>query len=108
MPHDEWPQDLMELRKASIRQTIRRVSREELQELGIERFPVVTDPWCERYFDFIKQHPHSRYYRAQVGGTSEVVYCREPSTGMWFMPGFGMGFLRPRGLEALEEIVDSL
>ena len=108
MPHDDWPQDLMELRKASIRQTIRRVGRDELLALGAERFPVVTDPWCERYFGFIKRHPASLYYRAEVGGTAEIVYCREPSTGMWFMPGFGMGFLRPRGLEALEEIVDSL
>ncbi len=108
MPHDDWPTDTIELRKAAIRKTIRRVPQAELLALGEERFPIVTDPWCERYFSFVKGHPHSRFYRAEVGATAEVVYCREPSNGMWFMPGFGMGFLRPRGLEALEEIVDSL
>jgi len=108
MPNDEWPQEMMELRKAAIRKTIRRVTRDDLLKLGEERFPVVSDPWCERYFAFVKNHPHARFYRAEIGATAEVVYCRDPSNGMWFMPGFGMGFLRPRGLDALAEIVDSL
>jgi len=108
MPNDDWPQDMMELRRAAIRKTIRRVPLEELTSLGEERFPVVSDPWCERYFTFLKEHKTAKFYRAEIGATAEIVYCREPSKGMWFMPGFGMGFLRQRGLEAMEEIVDAL
>lgn len=108
MANDEWPQEMMELRKAALRNSIRRVTKEELLKLGEERFPVVSDPWCERYFSFIKENSGASFYRAEIGATAEVVYCRKPSNGIWFMPGFGMGFLRPRGLEALEEIVDSL
>ncbi|MFU8894615.1 MAG: hypothetical protein ACNA8L_13415 [Luteolibacter sp.] len=108
MPNDDWPHDMMELRKEAMRKTIRRVTQEDLRKLGEERFPIVTDPWCERYFKFLKEHPKGRFYRAEIGATAEIVYCREPSNGIWFMPGFGMGFLRPRGLDALAEIVDSL
>jgi len=99
---------MMELRMASIRKTIRRASLEELRKLGEEHFPVVSDPWCEQYFTFLKEHPAAKFYRAKVGATAEIVYCREPSKGMWFMPGFGMGFLQPRGRQALAEIVDSM
>ena len=108
MANDDWPQDMMELRKQAVRKTIRRASLEELMRLGEACFPVVTDPWCERYFTFLKEHPDAKFYRAEVGADAEVVYCREPSKGMWFMPGFGMGYLRPRGLDALAEIVDAL
>ncbi len=108
MSNNNWPDEISQLHRAAVERTIRRASMDELQRIGTERFAVANDPWCERYFDFLKDHPHAKYYRAEVGSIAEVVYCREPSKGMWFMPGLGMGLLRERGLPAFEEIVDAL
>lgn len=105
---NDWPDQTRELQKAAARKTIRHATMEELMKLGEARFPVVSDPWCERYFTFLKKHRNAKFYRAEIGSAIEVVYCRDPGAGIWFMPGFGMGFLRERGLEAFAEIVDRM
>jgi len=107
MSHDDdWPDNTVELRKAAVRETIRPVSIDELKNLGEELFPVVSDPWYERFHSFLKDHAREKFYRAEIGSETKVVYCRDANRGMWFVPGFAMGFMRPRALAAFAEIVD--
>ena len=108
MSYDDWPDNTMDNRRAWVRKTIRPATVEELRQLGVERFPVVTDPWCERYNAFLSGHPAARFYRAEIPEGAEIVYCRDTGQGIWFLPGSGMGIIQPKGLQVLAEIVDGL
>ena len=105
---DDWPDNTMDNRRAWVRKTIRPVTVEELRQLGVERFPIVTDPWCERYNAFLSEHPGARFYRAEIPEGAEIVYCRDTGQGIWFLPGSGMGIIQPKNLQVLAEIVDGL
>lgn len=65
MSYDDWPDNTMENRRAMIRKTIHPVTIEELKQLGEKRFPIVTDPWCERYNTFLAAHPGTQFHRAE-------------------------------------------
>lgn len=109
MSYDEdWQDNTMENRRVAVRKTIRPATLEELKELGLRHFPLATDPWCERYNEFLKQHPSARFHRAETPEGAEIVYCRETDQGVWFLPGKGMGILQLKGLQMLSEIVDQL
>ncbi|MES2439338.1 MAG: hypothetical protein V4584_09735 [Verrucomicrobiota bacterium] len=105
---DDWPDMTWENRRAKIKKTIRPATIDELKKLGEMRFPVVTDPWCIRYHEFLNTHPDARFYQAEIPEKAEVVYCREGEKGIWFIPGKGMGIIQSRGLDMLREIVDAL
>lgn len=108
MSYEDWPDNTMENRRTMVRKTIRAATLEELKNLGEKRFPVVTDPWCERYNEFLKQNADAKFYRAEIPEGAEIIYCRDSGKGVWFLPGSGMGIIQPKGLQMLAEIVDSL
>jgi len=108
MSYDDWPDNTMDNRRAAVRKTIRRATLEELKDLGVKRFPLATDPWCEKYNEFLKQHCDAKFYRAESPEGAEIVYCRDSGQGVWFLPGSGMGIIQPKGLQMLAEIVDAL
>lgn len=108
MSYDDWPDSTMENRRAAVRKTIRLATFDELKKLGEERFAVVTDPWCERYNNFLKEHAGGKIYRAEVPDGAVIVYCRDTEQGVWFLPGSGAGIIQPKGLEVLKQIVDTL
>ncbi len=106
--HDDWPDSAAENRRQMVRKTIRPVTAAELHALGQSRFPVATDPWCERYHEFLHQHPSAKYYLAEIPDGAEIIYCQDTQQGIWFLPGMGMGVIQPKGLQMIAEIVDSL
>lgn len=105
---DDWPDNTMENRRLAVRKTIRPATIEELRELGAKCFPLATDPWCERFGEFLKQHESAKYFRAETPEGAEIVYCKDTSQGVWFLPGKGMGIIQPKGLQMLAEIVAGL
>ena len=105
---DDWPAQTVENRRKMIRETIRRATLDELKELGAQQFPVATDPWCEKYNAFLKEHVNARFYRAKSPEGAIVLYCRDGEKGIWFLPGLGTGIVQPRGLAILREIVDAM
>jgi hypothetical protein len=109
MSYDEdWPDNTMENRRVVVRKTIRPSTFEELKQLGVQRFPIVTDPWFERFNQFLEQHRSGRFYLAKTPEGAEIAYCRDADKGIWFLPGQGMGIVQPKGLKMLAEIVDAL
>lgn len=105
---DDWPESAMENRRAMVRKTIRPATLDELKELGAKNFPVVTDPWCERFNAFLAQHPAGKFHLAEAPGGAVIAYCRDTNQGVWFLTGKGMGIIQPKGLQMLAEIVDAL
>ncbi|HSP42611.1 MAG TPA: hypothetical protein VLO11_07065 [Luteolibacter sp.] len=104
---DDWPDNTMEDRRAMVRKTIRPATASELKQLGEKLFPVVTDPWAERFNAFLNEHANDKFHLAEVPG-ARIAYCRAANSGIWFIPGSGMGIIQPKGLQALAEIVDAL
>ena len=98
----------MDNRRKVVKETIHPVTLQELQALGEKRFPVVTDPWCERYHAFLNKHANAKFFMAASPEGAEVIYCRDTGDGMWFLPGKGMGVIQPKGLQLLAEITASL
>ena len=104
---DDWPDMTWENREVMIKKTIRPVTRDELRKLGEVRFPIVTDPWCIRYNEFLDNHPDSQYYRAEIPEHAEIIYCRDSDKGIWFLPDKGMGIMQSKGLSIMAEVVDN-
>lgn len=105
---DDWPDPTHENRRAMIRKTIRPISVEELKKLSEARFPVVSDPWCVRFNEFLAHNATAKFYRAEIPEGAEIAYCRDAEQAIWFLPGSGMGIVQPNGLQILKEIVDAL
>jgi len=109
MSYDQdWADETMEMRREMVRKTIRPATYDEVKALGEKRFTVVTDPWYERFSDFLRSHKDSKFYLAEAPGGAEIIYCREGEKGIWFLPGSGMGIIQAKGLQMLAEIVDGL
>ena len=105
---DDWPDQTWENRRLMIEKTIRRATLAELRQIGEALFPIVTDPWCIRYAEFLNHNVDAKFYRAEVPGHAEIIYCADTGKGVWFLPGKGMGIIQPRGQELLAEIVAGL
>ena len=110
---DDWAEETEIHRLEAIRHSLHSVTLQELVKLGEERFPVVTDPWCDHYNKFLKEHTRDSFYMArffQVDSEEyvEVIYCKEANNGMWFLPGKGMGILMPDTLARLSKLVDEM
>ena len=105
---DDWRDMTWDNRRIKIKKTIRPIGLPELRTLGETRFPIVTDPWCIRYNEFLTSHPDASFYRAEIPGDVEIIYCREAEKAIWFLPEKGMGIVQSRGLQMLREAVDAL
>ncbi len=109
MHYDEdWLESTMAARKAMVRKTIRPASIEELKALGEELFPVLPDPWADKYHAFLAEHKRDRFFLAEATAGSRVVYCKEAGRGFWYIPGKGMGIIQANALEAIKEIADEI
>ena len=105
---DDWPDPTWDNRREMVRKTIRPVTYGALKKLGEHLFPIVSDPWCIRYNEFLDAHPDSRYFHARISGDTEIVYCRDQNRGIWFMPGKGLGKIQSKGLGILTELTAKL
>jgi hypothetical protein len=109
MSYDEdWPDQTWENRRLMIEKTIRPATLAELKQLGERQFPIVTDPWCTRYNEFLTNNSEARFYRAEIPEHAEIIYCADTGKGVWFLPGKGMGIIQSKGQEILKAVVDAL
>ena len=54
---DTWPENSLDKRCEVIRQTIHPVTIDELRRFAESAFPVVTDPWYEKFNDLLRSNP---------------------------------------------------
>ena len=104
----DWQNETRELRIETIRETIRKATVEEISQLATEYFEVVSDPWYEKYNQWIKKHKAHAFYRADTPEGAVVVYSREANQGYWILPESAIGILQAGGLEVMAAIVDDL
>lgn len=100
--------DITEVRRIAIADSIHTIGVEELKALGEGLFPSIDHPWREKFFGFITENAGAAFYHATTNDRIHVIYCPAKDTGMWFQPGSGMGPLQQKGLKIMKEIAEGL
>ena len=100
-------EEITDRRRKAIAASLRTISLEELKALGERLFPLVNDPWREKFFDFLTQNPSATYHHGTTHDAIQVVYCNAREKGIWFKPGVGLGPLMPKSLGGLKQIVEA-
>jgi len=53
----------------------------------------------------IEAHPEASFYRAVTQEGAIILYCPGEDTGVWFLPGSGMGPLQATGRKIMKEMI---
>ena len=93
-------------RRKAIAASIRIISVEELKALGAQLFPLMDNPWRDKFFGFIAENAGATFHHATAHDGVQIIYCNAENKGMWFLPGTGMGPMQPKGLSILKQIVE--
>jgi hypothetical protein len=99
-------EEITKARRKAIAESIRTISLEELKTLGARLFPLMDNPWREKFFDFITENSGATFHHATAHDGVQIIYCHAKDKGIWFLPGIGMGPMQPNGLGILKQIVE--
>ena len=108
MPFDKFLdiQTITEARRKAIQQSLRTISVDELKKIARDQLAEFEgDPWQENFLRIIAERPQGSFYCAVVPEGATVLYCREEDTGVWILPGGGMGPLEDSGKRLLREAI---
>ena len=107
MPFDKFVdiETLMEERRKAIQETLQSMTVAELREIVKELSDFEGDPSQENFLRLIGAHPQESFYRAVTKEGAIVVYCPSEDTGIWVLPGSGMGPLDETGKRHLKEAI---
>ena len=99
-------EEITKARRKAIAESIRTISVEELKALGERLFPLMDNPWREKFFAFITENSGATFHHATAHDGVQIIYCHTKDKGIWFLPGTGMGPMQPKGLGILKAIVE--
>ena len=99
-------EEITKARRKAIAESIHTISTEELKALGERLFPLMDNPWRDKFFAFITENSGSTFRHATAHDGVQIIYCRAKDKGIWFLPGTGMGPMQPNGLAILKQIVE--
>ena len=93
MPFDKFVdmETLSEERRKALQETFQSMTVAELREIVKELSDFEGDPWQENFVSVIEAHPEASFYRAVTQEGAIILYCPGEDTGVWFLPGSGMG-----------------
>jgi hypothetical protein len=93
MPFDKFVdmQNVSEERRKAIHGSLETMSVADLRQLVKELSDFEGDPWRENFVGVIEAHPEASFYRAVTQEGAVILYCPGEDTGVWFLPGSGMG-----------------
>jgi hypothetical protein len=77
----------------------------ELREVVKELSDFEGDPWQENFVSVIEGHPEASFYRAVTQEGAIILYCPGEDTGVWFLPGSGMGPLPEQAKRHMKEAI---
>src|SRR5437763_17016620 len=98
-------EEITKARRKAIAESIRTISAEELKALGEELFPLMDNPWREKFFGFITENAGATFYHATTHDRVQIIYCHAKEKGMWFVRGAVRGRMQPKGVGIWNEIV---
>jgi Fe-S-cluster formation regulator IscX/YfhJ len=96
MPFDKFVDmhSVSEERRKAIQESLKTMSVADLRKIVKELSDFEGDPWRENFVSVIEAHPEASFYRPVTQGGAVVLYCPGEDTGVWFLPGRGMGHMK--------------
>ena len=96
-------QTVSEERRKAIQGSLETMSLVDLQQIVKELSDFEGDPWRENFAGVIETHPEASFYRAVTQEGAIIFYCPGDDTGLWFLPGSGMGPLPEEAKRHMKE-----
>ena len=96
-------QTVSEERRKAIQGSLETMSLVDLQQIVKELSDFEGDPWRENFAGVIEAHPEASFYRAVTQEGAIIFYCPGDDTGLWFLPGSGMGPLPEEAKRHMKE-----
>lgn len=93
-------------RRQAVQQSLRNLASEELKTLVNDHLSEFEgDPWREQFLRLIAMHPQGSFYGAVTNEGAIVLYSCDEDTGIWVLPGSGMGPLPEEGKRDVKEAI---
>ena len=107
MPFDKFVdmETLSEERRRALQESLQSMSVAELRKVVKELSDFEGDPWRENFVTVIGAHPEASFYRAVTQEGAIILYCPGEDTGVWFVPGEGMGPLPEQAKRHIKEAI---
>ena len=107
MPFDKFVdmETLSEERRKALQGSLETMSIADLRQLVKELSDFEGDPWRENFVGVIEAHPEASFYRAVTQEGAIILYCPGENTGVWFLPGSGMGPLPEEAKRHMKEAI---
>ena len=96
-------QSVSEERRKAIHGSLETMSVADLRQLVKELSDFERDPSQENLVSAIEAHPETSFYRAVTQEGAIIFYCPGDDTGVWFLPGSGMGPLPEQAKRHMRE-----
>jgi hypothetical protein len=96
---------LNEERRKALQETLQSMTVAELREIVKDLSDFEGDPWQENFVRVIETHPQESFYRAVTQEGVIILYCPGENTGVWFLPGSGMGQLPEEAKRHMKEAI---
>ena len=107
MPFDKFVdmQTVSEERQKAILESLQSMNVADLRKVVKELSDFEGDPWQENFVSVIEAHPEASFYRAVTQEGAIILYCPGEDTGIWFLPGSGMGPLPEQAKRHMKEAI---
>jgi membrane fusion protein (multidrug efflux system) len=93
-------------RRQAVQQSLRNLTIEELKKLVNDHLSEFEgDPWREGFLRLIAMHPQGNFYGAVTKEGAIILYSCDEDTGIWVLPGSGMGPLPEEGKRDVKEAI---
>jgi hypothetical protein len=107
MPFDRFLniKTLSEERHRAVLESLERMPVTELRKIVKELSDFEGDPRQEKFLQIVEMHPEESFYRAVTQEGAIILYCPGENTGVWFLPGHGMGLLPEQANRQMKEAI---
>jgi hypothetical protein len=107
MPFDKFVdmETLSEERRKALQQSLESMTVAELRNFVKELSDFEGDPCQQKLVGVIEAHPQASFYRAVTQEGAIILYCPGEDTGVWFLPGSGMGPLPEEAKRHMKEAI---
>jgi hypothetical protein len=105
MPFDKFVdmKSVSEERRKAIQGSLETMSIADLRQVVKELSDFEGDPWRDNFVTVMEAHPETSFYRAVTQEGAVILYCPGEDTGVWFLPGSGMGPLPEEAKRHMKE-----
>lgn len=110
MPFDKFidVENVSEEGRRAIQQSMQSMRVAELRKVVKELSEFEGDPWQQKLVEVVETHPEESFYRAVTQEGAIILYCPGENTGLWFLPGSGMGPLPEAAKRHMKEATAAL